>query len=113
MITGLMAIICLFASLAGANVDVSLYGLESTNQVSPTGILIVLLFLFKGIVSFGLWTQKGWAVNFGLADAVIGIAICGFVMAVSLATNNGLNLRLELAGLIPYLIRLQKIRPHW
>jgi uncharacterized membrane protein (DUF2068 family) len=95
----------------------ALYGLGSNEPFSITGILIILLFLFKGIVAFGLWTQKDWAVNFGLADAIIGIAICIFVMAIAPIINNPseftLGLRLELVVLIPYLIKLLKIKAHW
>jgi hypothetical protein len=117
MITGILALICLFAGLFGAKWELALYGLGSNEPVSFTGILIILLFLYKGIVAFGLWAQKDWAVNFGVADAIIGIVICIFVMGIAPVLNNPseftLGLRLELVILIPYLIKLLKIKAHW
>lgn len=117
IITGAIAPICLLAGLFGARAQLALYGLETTDLLSTTGLVISLLFLYKGIVAYGLWTEKDWAINLGIADAVMGIAICVYVTAIAPFVNNqaGLvfNFRLELVALIPYLIKLQKIKSQW
>jgi hypothetical protein len=117
MITGAIAPICLLAGLSDARVQLALYGLETTDPLSTAGLVISLLFLYKGIVAYSLWTEKDWAINFGIVDALVGIAICVYVMAVAPLVNNqsgfDFNFRLELVALIPYLIKLQKMKLQW
>lgn len=117
MIIGVIAPVCLLAGLSGTKLQLALYGLESNDSLSLPGMVILLLFILKGIVAFGLWTEKDWAITLGMADAMVGIAICVYVTAIAPFVNNHsafvLNLRLELAVLIPYLIKLRKIKSQW
>lgn len=117
MIIGVIAPVCLLAGLSGTKLRLALYGLESKDSLSFPGMVILLLFILKGIVAFGLWTEKDWAITLGMADAMVGIAICVYVTAIAPFVNNHsafvLNLRLELAVLIPYLIKLRKIKSQW
>jgi hypothetical protein len=69
------------------------------------------------MVAYSLWTEKNRAISLGIVDALVGIVICLYSMAIAPFVNNQpnfiFNFRLELVALIPYLIKLRKIRPHW
>ena len=39
-------------------IDLSLYGLTTNNPKSLIGIVVILLFILKGTVSYGLWFEK-------------------------------------------------------
>lgn len=117
MIMGAIAPICLVAGLSGTRLQLALYGLESNDSASLQGMFLLLLFFLKGMVAFGLWTEKDSAIHLGIADAILGIAICIYVTAIAPIVNSQsafmLNLRLELVVLIPYLIKLWKIKSQW
>ena len=115
LIFGAFAPVGLIFAILGYNFHLSLYGLETTDPSSVTGICIMALFLLKGITSFGLLRETDWAIQLGIIDAVAGIAICSFVMLYSIfnTSANVFSFRLELAFLIPYLIKLNKIKPVW
>src|SRR5215471_2312262 len=75
----------------------ALYGLETTNTFSVTGLIVCSLFLFKGIAAFGLWTEKAYAIKLGIIDAVIGIMTCCTMMCAPLFANaTPFSFRLEL-----------------
>lgn len=97
--------------------QLSLYGLETNSPNSLLGLLLFLLFILKFITAYGLWTERKWAIKLGKIDAILGIAICGFVMIVLpyIAEENtsDLNFRLELIPLIPYLIKMIRIQKEW
>ncbi|WP_148041207.1 hypothetical protein [Rufibacter immobilis] len=103
--------------LMGLSFTMSLYGFETTNPISPTGIALTLLILFKGVTAYGLWTEKDWAVRLGIIDAIIGLVACGVAMFVLPLVDRSegfvLNFRLEPILLILYLLKLQKIKPTW
>jgi hypothetical protein len=116
MIFGAVAPIGLILGIFGMSFDLSLYGLETTNPLSLVGLIIIALFAIKGAVSFGLWTEKDWAIKLAIIDSILGIAICVLVMIVlPFLYNNGfkLTLRLELVALIPYLLKMQTIKSDW
>ncbi len=107
---------CIIVGLLGMDANLGLYGLETLEPFSMIGIALMILFLLKGIVAFGLWWEKEWAVNLAIIDAILGIVICGYVMLIMPFLNDGgftLNLRLELVALIPYLIKMQNIKDRW
>lgn len=117
MVFGAIAPIALIAGILGYESTLSLYGLEATTSMSITGILIILFYGIKGAVSIGLWTEKDWAVDLAMVDAVIGIVTCVIVMVVFpfIFENQGFaaNLRIELIILIPYLLKMNNIRSEW
>ena len=76
-------------------------------QVGAT--LITLMMLYKGYTAFALWTGKKQAVLLAQIDAISGILICVFVMVM----GPGFMLRLELIVLIPYLIKMNRIKDEW
>lgn len=97
----------------------SLYGLDTSQVYSLTGLGVVALFLIKGLTAYGLWWEKDWAVTLAIGDAVIGIVICVLMMLnnpiveVEDGFFNFTGLRLELLFLIPYLIKMLRIRKVW
>jgi hypothetical protein len=101
-------------SLTGTRSSLALYGLETNDTFSNTGIIICVLFLFKGITAFALWAEKDWAIKLGIIDAIAGIIVCSAVMIAPLFNNQTVyNYRLELIALIPYLVWLFKIKADW
>lgn len=92
----------------------SLYGLEANDASSATGMIICLLFIFKGITALGLWNENDWAIKTGLADAILGIVICSAV-TISPIFNHQLafTFRLELIPLVFYLVWLVKTKEVW
>ena len=117
MIMGAMVPIVFIISLLGGKAQFSLYGLETSNPLSAIGIFLFFLFVLKGFTALSLWTEKDWAINLAIADAFIGIIVCCAVMFIVPTfmsyTGIKLNFRLELALLIPYLLKLQKIKKSW
>lgn len=117
LIFGVTVPVVLILGVVGMNFNLSLYGLETIRPLSLIGIFITILFGLKGVVAFGLWTEKEWAVNLAIVDAIIGIIVCVFVMLILpfIGDTNGMNisLRLELIPLIPYLIKMRKIKNEW
>lgn len=106
--------IVLVLGVLGYKAELALYGFETDEAFSAIGILILILFMLKGITAFGLLKEKDWAIKAGIADAVIGIAVCAFVMIYALTNaGNHFSLRLELVALIPCLVKLIKIKPQW
>lgn len=89
-------------------------GLKSYDPFSVVNFIILGLFLLKGIAAFGLWAEKDWGIIVAVVDAIISIAVCCIVMLVLPALQIApFTLRLELALLIPYLLKLQSIKPMW
>ena len=98
----------------GIHSELALYGMETNESFSLPGILITTLFVIKGVTAFGLLKEKDWAIKMGLLDAVIGIIVCAIVMIYSIInTDVKFSLRLELAVLIPYLLKLLNIKSQW
>lgn len=117
MAFGAMAILALIWGFTGAQFNLAVYGLESTNPLSIIGIIIISIILLKGVAAFALWIEKDWAIILGQIDALMGIAICIFIMGIYpfIHIKNGFNVsfRLELLFLIPFYIKLIKIKKSW
>jgi hypothetical protein len=116
LIFGILGLFGLIFGLFGYKFQLSLYGLNTNDPFSLAGISIILLFLFKGIISYCLLTENDWAIKLGITDAITGIVICVLVMInpmLNPGSNNGLSFRLKLLFLIPYLNKMIKIRKPW
>lgn len=113
LIGGAIAVLILIFGSFLTNISLSLYGLETTEPYSLTGIFISSLFVFKGIVSYGLWFEEDWAIKVAKIDAILGFIICGIVMIVLPFFTKHFMLRFELAVLIPYFLKLKKIEQNW
>lgn len=115
MVAAGCVVVGLLAALFSFTFQLSLYGLESSELLSPVGLFIAFLFLLKGVAAFGLWMEKDWAIHLGMADAIIGIAVCAVVVLVLpwLDPQPKFVFRLELFLLVPYLRKLLKIKTAW
>lgn len=105
----------LIMGLLGGKISLSLYGIYTTQAFSISGIIISTLFILKGIVSFGLWTEKEWAVKLAILDSVIGIVTC-LIMTIYMpifSNNYHFSIRLELIALFPYFFTMNKIQANW
>ena len=96
--------------------EINLYGFETSEPISVIGISMTLIFLFKALTAYSLLREKNWAITLGITDAIIGLALCSFAMLYPLLNSNSgvsFTFRLELVLLIPYLLKLLKIKPDW
>lgn len=96
----------------------SIYGMSTYDSFSLLGIFIGALLIFKGVTAFAMWTEKDWAIKFGILDACIGIAICiimTFIQPIfeNIEGKNNINFRFELLLLIPYLIKCIQLQKIW
>jgi hypothetical protein len=109
--------IAFILGLFGIQFQISFYGFTTSNPLSYVGLCLIGIFVFKGIVALGLWTEKDWAIILGQIDAVLGIIICIFNMFIYPFINNhtgfGFSIRLELLLLIPFPIKLWNIKIDW
>jgi hypothetical protein len=91
--------------------SLAFYGLETHQPYSAVGLFIGFLFLFKGAAALALWTEKKWAFNLAIADAILGIITCLFVLLY--LSERSSSYGLELVLLIPYLIWLLQNKKSW
>ena len=115
MVMGALGILVFIAGLSGFHAELSLYGLMSNDSTSFTGIVITILFFIKGLVAYGLWAEKDWAINLGYVDAITGILFCLYMMlgVRFFHPDAGFTFRLELLLIVPYLIKLRQLHPEW
>ena len=116
LIFGAIAPLGLLFGILGNTFEISLYGFETKEPISIIGISMILIFLFKGFTAYSLLQEKNWAIILGITDAVVGIILCSFIMIYPLIISDAgmsLTFRLELLLLIPYLLKLLKIKPDW
>lgn len=115
LIGGAVAAGLLIAGSLITQTSLSLYGMNANHPYSMTGLLICSLFLFKGIVAYGLWFEQKWAPQAAIADAIIGIAVCLVMMAIIpfMYPSISFTLRLELIPLYFYLKKMQSIKKTW
>lgn len=115
MVFGAVALVCLCAGLLGYSASLALYGFETTAPLSPVGILLISLALFKGYSAYQLWFEKDNAITIGRIDAIIGIVLCIISMFVVPFFQDAFKLtfRLELALLFPYCFKLNRIETDW
>jgi len=115
MLFGFMAVVCLMLGFTDIKPNLAFYGFETNEPFSPLGLLVVSIGVLKGFTAFSLWFEKDYAIKLGKIDAIIGIVLCLISMIVLPFFQNGFNItfRLELALLIPFLIKLKRIENTW
>ncbi|MCF7569450.1 hypothetical protein L3X37_13935 [Sabulilitoribacter arenilitoris] len=115
MFFGIMAFICLILGFTNIKPSLSFYGFESNEPFSLIGLLVISIGILKGITAFALWFEKDFAIKIGKIDAIVGIVLSIISMLVLPFLKEGfsITIRLELALLIPFLIKLNKIQKEW
>ena len=115
MIMGVIAPFGLIFALFGMHFQIALYGIETYNPLSVAGLGLTFVYVLKAIAAFGLWTEKDWAITIAQADAILGLVLCAFSMLILplLSDHHFTLFRLEIIILIPYLIKLIRIKQEW
>jgi hypothetical protein len=93
--------------------EISLLGISTNQPISLIGIFLILLFSFKGVSAFALWTEKTWAVGLAKIDAIISIVVCFLVMAYVIFVQHSFSVRLELIVLFLYYYKMNQIQYDW
>lgn len=110
LIMGAIVPFVFLIGILNGHFETSCYGMESTDALSATGIFILAIILLKGITALGLLKEQNWAIKLAIADAIIGILVCIFMMV---SGDKRHSLRFELVALIPYLLKMLKIKSEW
>jgi hypothetical protein len=105
--------IAIVLGLLNYSFELSLLGVTTNQPISLIGMFLMLLFSFKGVTAYALWTEKIWAVGLAKIDAVISIILCFLVMAYAIFYNHSFNIRLELVALFPYYYKMNTIQYDW
>ena len=115
MLFGILSFVCLILGFTNIKPALAFYGFETNEPFSLYGLIVITVGILKGITAFALWFEKDFAIKIGKIDAIIGIILCGISMFILPFIQDGftLTIRLELALLIPYLIKLNKIQNEW
>lgn len=101
--------------ILSVNYDFALYGLESNDRSSWLMLVIIVLYLLKGLAAFGLLQEKDWGVDVALVDGIAGIVICMFVIIYDYfgPIHVFAPFRPELILLAGYVVRMARIRREW
>ncbi|SFD84242.1 hypothetical protein SAMN05518672_103467 [Chitinophaga sp. CF118] len=115
LIAGALMPFIILLRIFRVQVIMSLYGLETTNVFSTTGLILASLFMLKGIAAYGLWAEKNWAILIAQIDALLGIIICIAYIFIRQDTPNGFTVifRLDLILLVVYIVKLYRIKHRW
>lgn len=105
----------MFLGFTNIKPDLAFYGFETNEPFSLLGLLVISIVILKGIAAFSLWFEKDNAIKIGKTDAIVGIVLCVISMLILpfLQESSNITLRLELALLIPFLIKLNRIQKNW
>ena len=115
MLIGVAVIISLPFAAFGISFDLSFYGIETTEPLSLTGLLVISLFILKAFTAYSLWFEKDWAISVGYLDGVIGLLICAFIMWVMPFLTEGFEneFKIEVIFLLGFLYILKKRQLQW
>ncbi|RYY69810.1 MAG: hypothetical protein EOO13_08410 [Chitinophagaceae bacterium] len=116
LVFGAVLPIVVVMGILGKPIALALYGMETYDVFSITGLIITSCFAVKAVVAYGLWAGKPWALQLAMADAIIGILVCClsmFAPELFATVSTSGSFRLELLLLIPYLIKSIKLNDAW
>src|SRR5690606_20319025 len=77
-----MSVICLVLGVWGMSINMAMYGLQTNEPLSITGLILFTVIWIKGITALALWLERDWAIKAGIFDAIFGIVFCVFMMVV-------------------------------
>jgi hypothetical protein len=94
--------------------DISLLGLSTGEPISAMGLFLMALFVFKGVIAFGLWTEKNWAVGLAKIDAILSLLVCLAGMGYSFfGPDHSFSFRFEVIILCLYYYRVDQLQYDW
>lgn len=103
-----------YSAINGAPVNFAMFGLSAHGSItSPMSVFLILLFIALAVSAYGLLFGRAWGLMLCLVLGYVSLAICVTTTVVTLVTSAGINIRLEIIVLIPYLIRLHKMKSEW
>jgi hypothetical protein len=113
MFTGAIVPLIFIFGLFTRNTHLEIFGFETNDPYTGIGVLVSVIFLLKGIVGYGLWFEKIWAVRAAIADGFTSIGVCIIQMILNFAGTTHFTFRFEILLLILYLMKLKKILYDW
>lgn len=117
LIIGALVPLAFTLGILGYKFQLALYGFDTNEPLSLTGLFLSAIFTLKGVAAFGLWFEKKWAINIGLIDSSLGILICLFLMFIYPLIDSSKTfffpIKIEIFFLLPYFRKLYKIRTEW
>lgn len=115
LIFGIAAMIAPLIGMLGYSFELSLYGITSNEPLSIIGLMICFLYSIKAVTALFLIQEQENAIFLAIIDATAGIVICGYFSFIHPVFNDGnsFSIRLELVALIPYFIKMWKIKDEW
>ncbi len=115
MISGVVGVFCIVVSVIGIPAELSVYGFEGDSAFSPGGAVAVGVYLLNGTTAWALWFEKDYAIDLAKVGALVQMGLCMLAMVVLpyVLSDFHATIRLELAVLIPYFIKLTKIEGRW
>jgi len=81
--------------------------------LSPYGLLLGGLVLFKAYVGYALWFEKDNALKLGKIDVIISTIASLIMIAIGLYENDISYYWLEVLLLIPYYLKLESLKNTW
>jgi hypothetical protein len=118
LLTSVLLPIIIIIGLNGGRWHTNTYGISSNKPLSAGGLFTIAIHVLKTIVSIGMFRTSSWAIRLAIFDAILGIIICSLIIGYSFVNGHhrgGSNtiLPLELIFLIPYLIKMNRIKVEW
>lgn len=115
LVMGILAVVSVVLSLFVNNLTLAIYHIETNNALSLAGVAIIAIYLLKGFTAYGLLWAKKWGIQLAIVDGVAGIIIClvALFLPATFTGESGISFPLELLLLIPYLIKMLKIKDQW
>ncbi len=115
LVLGVLAVVSVVLSLFINNLTLAIYHIETTDAFSLAGVAIIAVYLLKGFTAYGLLWAKKWGVQLAIVDGVAGIIICllALFLPETFTGESDVSFPLELLLLIPYLVRMLKIKDQW
>lgn len=112
MIFGVFIIPSIIAAIINFPIELAFYGIEAYTVFSLNGAIITLFFLVSSLVGYGLFFSKDWAILLGLVLCIMHAVLLASVIMFPL-TSDGNTIRLEFILVIPFFIKLLKLKQIW
>ncbi len=112
MIFGAMVIPIAILGLFDFHVNIAFYGIESSTVFNLQWAIVSTLFVLSGIVGYGLFYGKDWAIWAGLLLCAMHVVLVASLIAFPLSNANS-KIRLEFVLVIIFFIKLLKLKPIW
>ena len=98
----------------GFRASYTMFGLEyEGNARALMPLVISTVILINGLCAYGLLFGKDWGLTACIVFGYIGLLLTIGTMLFEIIFNGSMMIRLELIILIPYLVKLHRLKAHW